>query len=79
MKPIIYTTPTCTYCHDLMDWLDQKGIEYEERNALSLAVDDEIAKKFDYKFDTVPVSVIGDEVIEGFDRPAILKALKGNG
>ena len=76
IKPIIYTTPTCTYCHALMDWLDQKEIAYEERSALSLAVDDEIAKKFDYNFETVPTTIIGDEVIVGFDRPAVLRALK---
>ncbi|MCL1839386.1 glutaredoxin family protein [Candidatus Saccharibacteria bacterium] len=76
MKPIIYTTPTCVYCHALMDWLDQKGILYEERNTLSLDPADEIAKKFGYEFETVPTTIIGDEVIVGFNRPAILRALK---
>lgn len=79
MKPIIYTTPTCVYCHALMDWLDQQEIEYEERSALALAKDDEIAKKFGYEFETVPTTIIGDEVIVGFDRPAILLALEQNG
>jgi glutaredoxin len=64
------------YCHALMDWLDQEKIAYEERHTLSLAVDDEIAKKFDYDFETVPTTIIGDEIIVGFDRPAILRALK---
>jgi len=62
-----------------MDWLDQKGIEYEERSALSLNPNDEIAKSFGYEFETVPTTVIGKEVIEGFDRPAILRALKNSG
>ena len=61
----IYTTPTCAYCHALMDWLDDKGIEYEEIDATEM---DDIA--------VVPVTVIGDEKIVGFDRPAIKKALK---
>jgi len=78
MKPIIYTTPTCVYCHALMDWLDQKEIAYEERSALSLDKDDEIAKSFGYEFETVPTTIIGDAVIEGFDRRAILRALKQN-
>ena len=61
----IYTTPTCAYCHALMDWLDEKGVEYEEIDATEM---DEI--------EVVPVTVIGDEKIVGFDRPAIKKALK---
>jgi glutaredoxin len=79
MKPIIYTTPTCTYCHALMDWLESKGVEYEERDALSLDPGDEVAKKFDFNFETVPTTVIWDEVIVGFNRPAILKALGSEG
>lgn len=61
----IYTTPTCAYCHALMDWLDEQGIKYEEIDATTM---DDIA--------VVPVTVIGDERIVGFDRPAIKKALK---
>lgn len=61
----IYTTPTCIYCHALTDWLDEQGIEYEELDATKM---DDIA--------VVPVTVIGDEKIVGFDRPAIKKALK---
>ena len=64
----IYTTPTCIYCHALMDWLDDLGVEYEELDATKY---DNIA--------TVPVTEIGDERIVGFDRPAIKKALKNNG
>ena len=78
MKPIVYTTPTCVYCHALLDWMDQKEIEYEERSALSLDKDDEIAKSFGYEFETVPTTIIGGEVIIGFNRPAILKALRQN-
>ena len=61
----IYTTPTCAYCHALMDWLDKQNIQYEEIDASSM---DDIA--------VVPVTVIGGEKIVGFDRPAIKRALK---
>lgn len=61
----VYSTPTCAYCHALMDWLDSKGIEYVEMDA---------TKEPDIT--TVPVTEIGDERIVGFDRPAIKKALK---
>ena len=64
----IYTTPTCIYCHALMDWLDELGVKYEEIDASTM---DDIA--------VVPVTVIGDAEIVGFDRPAVKKALKAEG
>ena len=64
-KVKIYTTPTCAYCHALMDWLDEMGVEYEELDATN-----------EPDISAVPVTMIGDEKIVGFDRPAIKKALK---
>lgn len=61
----VYTTPTCAYCHALMDWLERLGVEYVEKDA---------TKEPDIT--TVPVTEIGEERIVGFDRPAIKKALK---
>ncbi|MBR5647467.1 glutaredoxin family protein [Candidatus Saccharibacteria bacterium] len=61
----VYTTSTCIYCHALMDWLDELGVEYQELDATKEA---DIA--------TVPVTEINGERIIGFDRPAIKKALK---
>ncbi len=61
----VYTTPTCAYCHALMDWLDDMGVEYEEMDATKHP---EVA--------TVPVTEIGDERIVGCDRTAIKRALK---
>ena len=60
----IYTTPTCAYCHALMDWLDEVGVEYEEMDA---------TKNPDIT--AVPVTEINGERIIGFDRPAIKRAL----
>lgn len=64
----VYTTPTCAYCHALMDWLESKGVEYVEVDA---------TKEKDMK--TVPVTEIEGERIVGFDRPGIKKALKSAG
>ena len=61
----VYTTPTCAYCHALMDWLDSKGIEYEEVDATKEA-----------GITAVPVTEINGKRIVGFDRPAIKRALK---
>ena len=61
----VYTTPTCVYCHALMGWLDEMGVEYKEVDATTR---DDIA--------AVPVTEINGETIVGFDRPAIKRALK---
>lgn len=61
----VYTTPTCIYCHALMEWLDKEGIEYEEVDAREMP-----------GITAVPVTEINGERIIGFDRPAIKKALQ---
>lgn len=61
----VYTTPTCAYCHALMDWLDDLDVKYVEVDA---------TKEKDIS--TVPVTEINGERIVGFDRPAIKKALR---
>lgn len=61
----VYTTPTCAYCHALMDWLDGMGVKYAEVDA----------KKYP-EITSVPVTEIDGEKIVGFDRPAIKRALK---
>jgi glutaredoxin len=61
----VYTTATCVYCHALMDWLDDLGVEYKEVDATKFP-----------EIKTVPVTEIDGVKIVGFDRPAIKKALK---
>lgn len=66
----IYTTETCVYCHALMEWLDEQGIEYEE-----------VSAENDPTIQAVPVTRIDQKdgsvaEIVGFDRHAIKKALK---
>ena len=63
----VYSADWCGYCHALMEWLDELGVKYEEIDADGLGLQ------------TIPVTKIGDEEIVGFDRPAILKALKNAG
>lgn len=71
----VYTTPTCVYCHALMDWFDEQNIKYEEIDATT----SEEAIKLGIS--SVPVTIITDSEgnetrIVGFDRPALKKALK---
>ncbi len=61
----VYSTTTCPYCHALMDWLDDLGVKYEEIDATGMN-----------DIQVVPVTEIDGKRIEGFDRPAIKKALK---
>lgn len=64
-KVKVYSTSWCPYCHVLMGWLEENGVEYEEVDAEGMDLQ------------AVPVTMIGDDVeIIGFDRPALKKALK---
>lgn len=61
----VYTTPTCIYCHALMEWLDEQDIAYEEVDASGMP-----------DIEVVPVTEVNGQRIVGFDRPAIKKALQ---
>lgn len=73
---VVYTTPTCVYCHALMAWLEEKGIAFEERDLSDEVVRAKATKKLGREISSVPLTVIGDKEIEGFNRPAIKRALK---
>lgn len=67
MAIIVYTTPTCPYCHMVKEFLSQKGISFEERD---------VARNPSYAQELmsttgqmgVPVTVIDGQVVVGFDR-----------
>lgn len=66
-KVVIYTTPTCPWCHRAKEHLSQKGIPYTEYN---VAVDREKAKEMIEKSKQmgVPVIMIDGEVVVGFNK-----------
>ena len=72
---IIYSTPTCPYCILVKNYLDQKRIEYDY---IDVSQDQEKAQEMIQKSgqEGVPVVDIGGEVIVGFDKVAIDKALE---
>jgi glutaredoxin-like YruB-family protein len=76
MKPVtIYSTPTCTYCNAAKDYFKKNNVTYTEYNVAS----DEMRRKemIDKTSQLgVPVIVIDDQVIVGFDQEAISKALE---
>jgi glutaredoxin len=75
-KVIVYSTSWCSYCHSLADWLDTQGIAYE---TIDVEADEqaknEMLARTGGEF-MVPVTVIGDATIKGFDRPGVKVALK---
>ena len=75
MKPVtIYSTPTCTYCKAAKEYFAKNNVAYTEYNVAS---DEERRKEMVDKTGQlgVPVIVIGDKVIVGFDQEAIAAAL----
>ncbi|MBC7219410.1 MAG: glutaredoxin family protein [Hadesarchaea archaeon] len=71
----IYTTPTCPYCTMAKNFLRENGVEFVEKN---VAIDHAAAVEMVEKSGQmgVPVLDIDGEIIVGFNREAIKKALK---
>ena len=70
---IIYSTPTCTYCKQAKDFLTAHNVAYTEYNvAADTARRTEMIEKSDQM--GVPVIVVGDEVIVGFDQDRLAQA-----
>jgi glutaredoxin 3 len=70
----VYTTPTCVFCKAVKQYLKDKKVEFKEKD---LTQDQESAK-WVYEHTgqmAVPVTVINDTIIVGFDRPQIDAAL----
>lgn len=74
MKPVeIYTSDTCGYCHSAKDYFNQNNVKFIEHNISSdVSARKELMKK---GYRSVPVIVIGDEEILGFDKEKISSLL----
>ena len=72
---IIYSTSWCGFCKMAMQYLDQKGIPYVDKN---VETDVDAFREFQQKMgghSGVPVIDIDGTLILGFDRPKIDAAL----
>lgn len=70
----IYSTANCAFCKTEKQWLDSLGHEYTSKMVDS---DDEAMKELE-ALDVgtaVPVTVINNTIVRGFDRPSLLAAL----
>jgi glutaredoxin 3 len=67
---IVYTTPTCGYCHQVKQYLSQRGVPYRE---VDVAADPQAASEMVRMSGQrgVPVIVIDGQVVIGFNRPRI--------
>ena len=70
----IYSTPTCHFCQMTKEFLGEKGIAYTDYNVASdLEKRQEMIQKSGQM--GVPVIVIGDELIVGFDKEKLESVL----
>lgn len=67
---VVYTTPTCGYCHQAKQYLAQRGIPYRE---VDVAADAQAAAEMAHLSGQrgVPVVVIDGQVVVGFNRPRL--------
>ena len=74
-KVKVYSTSTCPYCNMAKDFLKEQNIEFEN---IDVGADQEAAREMVKKSGQmgVPVVEIDGEVIVGFDKVAIVNALR---
>lgn len=67
MNVLIYTTPTCHYCHMAKEFFKENKIEYEEKD---VSRDLEARKDMIEKTGSlgVPVIEVDGEAVSGFDK-----------
>jgi glutaredoxin 3 len=74
-KIIIYSTPSCHFCHMAKDYFKSINVPFEEINVAG-NIDKQkelVAKSGQFG---VPVIIIDDKIVVGFDRPKIDKLLR---
>ena len=73
-KVTIYSTPSCHFCHLVKDFFIAHGIVFEE---FDVASDLEKRKEMLEKSGQmgVPVTIIGDDLVIGFDKEKLSKLL----
>jgi len=70
----IYSTPTCHYCNMAKEYFDANGVKYTN---FDVSVDQDKRKEMMEKSGQlgVPVILIGEDVVIGFNRPKLAKLL----
>jgi glutaredoxin-like YruB-family protein len=73
-KVIMFTTPTCSFCNSAKRYLREKKIKFKE---VDVSRDPRAAKDMQRRAGTtgVPVILINNRPIVGFDKPKINRLL----
>ncbi len=74
-KVTVYSTPTCPWCQKTKEFFRENNVQYSEVN---VAADHKAAQEMIEKSGQmgVPVIEIDSQIIVGFDKNALKKALK---
>lgn len=71
---VVYTSPTCGFCHMVKEYLEDKNVTFAEKD---VSTDQEalmfVLEKVGQA--VTPITIIGDSIIVGFDRPQLDEAL----
>ncbi|EHR36078.1 glutaredoxin family protein [Helcococcus kunzii] len=68
-KVVVYSSDTCPYCVAAKDFLKENKVDFVEKN---VTTDTEARNELIEKgYRGVPVIVVGDEEIVGFDKPRL--------
>jgi glutaredoxin 3 len=74
-KVTIYSTQSCHFCHMAKEFFTEKGITYED---FDVGADQAKRKEMIEKSGQmgVPVIIIGNNIIVGFNKPKIVELLR---
>lgn len=72
---IVYSTKNCIDCNLVKQWLTAKGVNFEVRDVMTSRAYQEEVERFGFM--GVPVTVLGDKAVKGF-QPSELEALVGS-
>jgi len=70
---VMYTTPTCGYCHRAKAYFNERDIQFTERDVTQSSLARRQFKALNGR--GVPLIIIGDQRIPGFNKAAIERAL----
>ena len=73
-KVVVYSSPDCVYCYTVKGYLEDKGVEYEEINIYDDTQAYEKMVEFSQQ-ESVPVIVVDDTVIVGWDKDKLKESL----